>query len=162
MAKTAMNHTIASVEDIIAITTSNYDILLHILETLDDQKINMQPFTNKRTIAEIIIHIIQAEQLPIFIHRFIDFLLSNSPNSSLGKPIDASDYVWDTSKGKNRKPKLLKQDKLIIMLKKIQKKKNLQYQHLNNHSRKFVQHYVRHVSIHRKQIEVLASKIQNA
>ena len=146
----------------VSITISNYESIIHVLESLTEEQVNKQIYPNKRTIAEISYHIIQAEQLPIRIHRFIDFIFGNNPNVSLGKQLDASDYTWDISKGKKHKAKNFKRDKLIITLKKIQQKRVFQYQHLNPKLIKFAHQYVRHVSTHRKQIQVLASKIHDA
>ena len=84
-----------ALDKFVSITISNYESIIHVLESLTEEQVNKQIYAIIRTLAEISYLFILAVLLPIRILRFKDFIFGNNPNVSLGNQLDASDYTWD-------------------------------------------------------------------
>ncbi len=137
------------------------DLLTTILDNITSDELNAQPFPTRRTIGEIVNHVIRVTswQLP-----FVKMIYRT--NKSLvrkvhSRPVDASDYRWRTEKGKPRKPKQFRRDDLVKRFLKQKEKILARYEKYAEKDRGFAHYETRHISSHVKQIQIILDHLKS-
>jgi hypothetical protein len=96
----------ATIETMQKIMEDRYKVLREVLRVLSESELNFQPFIERRTIAEIMIHIFRSDSAPIWFKKFFYGFLNiftNLVSSANLQPINASKYKWNVETKKLRK-----------------------------------------------------------
>lgn len=134
-----------------------------VLLDLSERDLNAQPLKNKKTIAEIINHILWADLLPyrpcMVFYRTLDVLF-RSIKKATTKPIDASDTTWNISTTNTWKPKFVAKTQLEHKFRKAQEYR-LHFMKDRKESQSDLLWMVeRHANSHVNQIRILLEKLE--
>ncbi len=151
----------APIEQSREVMKKNLEQLARILETITDGELNAHPFPTRRTIGEIVNHVIRVTswQLP-----FVKMLYRTNKTlvrKVLSRPVDASDYKWHTEKGKPRKPKRFNREDLLNRFLKQKEKVLARYEKYTEKDRAFAHYETRHLSSHVKQAQVILEHLKS-
>lgn len=145
-------------EIILVSRKQRFETLKKIIDQLDDETLNKQIFSNKKTIAEITSHIIQLDSSPFFIWMIFYNILNlfRGYYSKLeGKDVLFLNYKWDLEKPKkNWKPKFIPKTKLEKGIRRIEQRLEIPKKHLRA---RFM--HERHANQHLRQIEFLVNTL---
>ena len=144
-------------QEILRLRNERYDTLSAILQRLNEAQLNSQPLENKRSLAELIAHIFLVDSFPFGIAKIVQkTVMAKMVSKALNRKLDGSDYVWNLEKGKKRKPKYIKKDRLMKKLQIIKPKiLDLDYRESDMRYRYFSEY---HANFHLRQLELLVDR----
>ncbi len=148
-------------EEILQSRKERYNRLRNIIQQLDEKTLNRQVYFNKKTIAEIVLHIVQIDTSPFVLWRIfynVINLFKGYYSKLEGKDVFFRNYRWnlDTPK-KPWKPKWIPKEKLEKGIRKMEASINISNKHLK--ARFLLE---RHANQHLRQIEKILQETESA
>ncbi len=156
-----MTSTIPEIQELME---KRYTYLIKTVQSLSDEQLNTQIHDDKRSIAEILKHLMRVDGLPTFgkklFYNTIN-IFTGVINKSNKKPVDASDYEWRSKKDKPRKSKYIPKEKLEKSCQDTLEKLRRNLEKAKNKDRRVFHITERHANAHMRQIQILCNKISS-
>ncbi len=131
--------------------------LREIVGNLSEGELNQQVYRNKRTIAEIVMHVVQIDTSPFIFWRMVFGILNMRTGiyrKIKSKDIFARDYRWNLTRGSPRNPRYISKDTLLRGLDKVERSLSMPKSALAAH---LVSE--RHANSHLRQVEHLYGRL---
>lgn len=139
----------------------NLETILETLESITEEELNAQIYPTQRTIGEIVNHAVVKFALNIRTAKI--FLLLRLPfpgKNGHTHPVDASDYHWEPTSGKKRKPKSFIRQDLIKKVETQPPKIMKRYENATEKDTKLLHITTWHVSCHLRQIQTILQALK--
>ncbi|MHA2250615.1 MAG: hypothetical protein ACXAD7_09635 [Candidatus Kariarchaeaceae archaeon] len=150
------------IDEIKQLLKIRYSFLEEVMEKLSEEQLNSQPFPDRRSIAEVMNHLLMVDGISTtgknLFYKTIN-LFSGVISKANKKPADASDYEWRSKNRKPRKAKFIQKVKLTQKLSNTCEKYTGGIEKANEKDRKVLHVAERHANAHLKQIQFLLEKI---
>lgn len=153
----------ASIEEIQKLVKARQEFLEQVLQTLNEEELNEQIKNDKRTVAEIMHHILLIDGRSTLSKKIFYKILNSLRSGLIGKankkPADASDYIWKFKDEQTRQAKFISKNKLEKSHAKIYDNLLLQLDKAKDKDRQILHLAERHMNVHTKQIQILLEKL---
>ncbi|MCE7735056.1 MAG: hypothetical protein GPJ54_09275 [Candidatus Heimdallarchaeota archaeon] len=134
---------------------TNLEYVLNILERVDEDQLNASVYPNKRSMGELITHILKVNTMPVFLEVFMFKYYAKFEI----KPLDVLWYDWNLEKGLAKEIKIASKAKLLKKGKKALEKRKKVFGKLKEKQRLAIHRSVQHMSIHTKQLRQLYDEL---
>ncbi len=152
----------ASLEEIRDLAKIRQKFLEKVLQNVTEEKLNEQVRKDKRTIAEIMNHLLLIDGRSTFSKKFFYKTLNIVRRGLIrkvnNKPADASDYKWKFKDEQTRQAKFIAKDKLEKKHLKVYGNLIMQLEKAKDKDRSILHMVERHSNLHTKQIQILLEK----
>jgi hypothetical protein len=150
-----MTATINEIQDQVK---TRYAFFKKTLLTLSEEDLNTPPLASKRSIGEIIEHVIRLDGVPLFGKIMFYYplnILTGLVNKANRKPLDASDYKWNLERTIPRRSNFISKEKLWKNCSDTYSRVWMYLRKAQDKDRRILHYTERHANMHLKQIQVL-------
>lgn len=137
----------------------NLGTILETLKSITDDELNFQIDPSKRTIGEIVSHVLSTTRI-FFLGKVFGVFFKKTIKQALTHPVDASDFHWQPTTAKKRKPKSFKRQELIYKVENRRPKIMKRY-HAADKVTDLLHYETWHVSCHTRQIQTIVQALKS-